>query len=583
VRSPKPTQPQGTDLESADFKMNATTEQRSGTDRRRSRRLEQSRLRSIVERMADGILIVSLDGTIRFANPAAQLLFGRRADELEGAPLGFPCVTAETAEIEIVRPGGAAVAAELRVSEIDWEGELARLVSLRDVTDRKRAEEKASQLERERLARAEAEAASQAKSEFLAMMSHELRTPLNAVIGYAELLDLGIAGPVSSEQRHNISRIRASARHLLGLVNEVLDLAKVEAGRLSLQMGVARANVTADEAIALVQPAANARGIELTAHCPADLDAVYEGDVDRVRQILVNLLTNGVKFTEPGGRVHLECGVTTEPSPEARVSSAACVSIRVEDTGIGIPREQLARIFDPFVQVERGHTRHNDGSGLGLTVSRRLARLMKGDLTVRSDVGKGSTFTLWLPCASDAARETARLQGDSSDTASRLQGLAEIGETVIREIGAMVTAFVDRLRADPIIPPHSLRFSLLADHAATYLADIGAVLIAVEESRGHPSTLVADGTEIQRSVAERHGAQRAGLGWNVEMLRREWAILGEEIERVIRRKAHGARDAAVSEAIVIVGRFIEQAEEISCRALTRTLQQNATRASRESG
>jgi len=520
--------------------------------------------------MADGIVIVGLDGIIRFANPAAEHLFGRSADELRGTEFGVATLTGDSTEIEVVRPGGETVAVELRVVRTDWEESPVYLVSLRDVTDRRRAEERTAQLENERLARVAAEASNRAKSEFLAVMSHELRTPLNAVIGYADLLDLGIAGAINSEQRLQVERIRASGRHLLGLVNEVLDLARADVGRLSLHITRATARAAGDAALSLVQPSADARGVRLSPACLGDGEALYEGDEDRVRQILVNLLNNAVKFTDAGGSVALECGATTRPDDEARLASGSWVFFRVIDSGIGIPREQLSTIFDPFVQADSGHTRRNEGSGLGLTISRRLARLMKGDLTARSVLGRGSTFTLWLPAVTTDAgpHDVAPV----ADAAVRLYGLAEIGEALVRELEPLITTFADRLRREPLIPhARLLGFAQLADHVGSYVADIGGILIAVEESRGQPSSLLADGAEIQRVVAERHGAQRARLGWTVDALRREWQVLSDEIERAIRRRVDVATDATVNDALAIVRRILEQSELLSCRALTRTL------------
>jgi signal transduction histidine kinase len=546
-----------------------TTDRRRGGDRR-SRRLDQSRLRSIVEQMADGVVVVSLDGAIRFANPAAEKLMGRSIDELVETPFGFPAVAGETAEIDVVRPGGSTVSAELRVVDTDWEGEPGRLVSLRDVTDRKRAEERAAQLDRERVARAEAEAANHAKSQFLAMMSHELRTPLNAVIGYSELLDLGIAGQLTDDQRHQVSRILAASRHLLSLVNEVLDLSRIEAGRLSVHSGRARAGQTADAALGIVQPVADARGVGLTARCLGDIESVYEGDEDRIRQILVNLLTNALKFTEPGGHVSIDCGITATPDPQARVSGGPWVYLRVTDTGIGISPEQLGSIFDPFVQVEGGHTRPNDGSGLGLTISRRLARLMRGDITVRSRPGEGSTFTLWVPVGSSAAREVARARQQTSDSSAYLRALAEIGGVLVRELEPLLSAFVSRLRADNAVPlAHSLRFWQLADHVGTYMADIGGMLIALPEANGEPTLHIADGTDIQRLVAERHGSQRANLGWTIAALQREWSILAEEVERAVRRRAIDVDETMIADAVVLIRRLMSHATELSAAALMR--------------
>ena len=535
-------------------------------------RVEESRLRSIVDQMADGVVIVNRDGIIRFANPAAERLFGRSCDELKNRELGFPVVASGTAEVEVVRPTRQTVTAELRAVDIEWQGEAAHLISLRDITDRKRAEERAAQLDRERIARIEAEAANHAKSEFLALMSHELRTPLNAVIGYSELLDLGIAGSLSAEQRHSISRIAASGRHLLGLVNEVLDLAKVEAGRLWLHDGVGHPHRAVDAAIALVQPAAEARGIELVAKPPEDDAVAYAGDEDRVRQILVNLLNNAVKFTPAGGRVTAEWEVTTKPDTDARLyGHGPWCAIRVADTGIGIPPDKVRTIFDPFVQVEGGRSRSKEGSGLGLTISRRLARLMKGEVTVRSTVGSGSVFTLWLPDATAAARQTAKWRAESPDTAARLLGLSEVGKVLIRELDPLLGGFVARLREETITDgAPSLRYCQLTDHLAAYVADVATMFAAIEESQGQPSAVVADGTKIHLVLAECHGVQRSRLGWTSDELHREWTILHEEIERVIQMHERGIAESAVAEARIVLDRMIDQARDASCRALIRS-------------
>jgi signal transduction histidine kinase len=545
-----------------------TIESVNGTRRRLS---EETLLRSIVERLADGIVIVNGQGKVRFANPAAKQLFGRDIADLLDSDFGFPLVDGETTTVDVVRPGSESITAELRIVDIDWEGERARLVSLRDITDRKRALERERQLERERAARAEAEAASQSKSEFLAMMSHELRTPLNAVIGYAELLDLGIAGPLTIDQRHQLSRIRASGRHLLGLVNEVLDLAKIEAGRLSVNIGAARAGDAADAALSLVQNRAEEKGIRFSGQCLGETASVYEGDEDRVRQILVNLVSNAVKFTDPGGEIALECGTTSAPDADARLhGSKQWVYLRVRDTGVGIRQEHLPHIFDPFVQGETGHTRSNDGSGLGLTISRRLARMMGGDLTVQSTPGRGSVFTLWLPAATSVALPERLDWHAKNDGSQRVHGLSELGELLLRELENILESLAVRFRGDELSPAaRALRFSQLVDHFPSYLADLGGMLVTVEETGGQPSSLLADASEIQRVIAERHGLQRARLGWSVEAVRREYEILREELTRAIRRRARAIPDSAVDEGLAILTRVIEQAAEASARGWQR--------------
>jgi signal transduction histidine kinase len=254
--------------------------------------------------------------------------------------------------------------------------------------------------------RIEAEAASNAKSDFLAKMSHEIRTPINAMMGYAELLEMRIAGPITEMQAKQLSRIRASGEHLTSLVNEILDLAKIESGRMGVEPTVGIAGDAADAALNLIRPAATTKGIDLVTKAIGDPRVEYLGDPQRVQQIITNLLSNAVKFTSTGGSVSIRCGVAKyAPIPPTNgTTSWACIT--VQDTGVGIAVEDQDRIFHPFVQVDVGYTRAHGGTGLGLTISRNLAQMMGGEISVESVFGEGSRFTLWLPapdsCISEA-------------------------------------------------------------------------------------------------------------------------------------------------------------------------------------
>src|SRR6267378_739511 len=529
-------------------------------------------LRAIIERLPDGIVIVDRHGTIRFANPAAERLFDRRAAELVGTSFGFAVVVGETTEIDIVqRGGGGVVYAELRVVETEWDDEQVELVSLRDITDRKQAQERAQQLAVEREARLAAEAASRAKSEFLAIMSHELRTPLNAVLGYSELMELGISGPLTEKMREQIGRIRVSAIHLLGLVNDILDLAKVEAGRLQVSSGPASAAGTVAAAIALIQPQAAARGLELTVLPAPDPSPVYRGDDERVRQILVNLLSNAVKFTSPGGKITVEIESSRTPDSDTRLQSKrSYVSFRVADTGAGIPDEKLLSIFDPFVQAESGHSRPREGSGLGLTISRRLARLMGGDLTVKSELDKGSTFTLWLPADLSVAdlEPAPTIAGQSIAFQRDVEGLGDVGRAVLKSMENTVERIVDRVRTDPNLSVGAgLKFSQLADHLAALLADVGGALVVMEETNGSSSPTLADAVETPRLTSERAGPHRHRLGWTESAVRREFMIVREEIERLIREASEFGDPLPVEDGLAVIGRFLDQSEYIAVRAL----------------
>ena len=522
----------------------------------------QRRFRAIIQRTADGIVVVDGEGRIRFANKAAAGLFGRGADRLVGSPFGHALVSGENTEIDIVRQGGP-VTAELRVMDTEWEGEPARIVSLRDITDRKKAEEQARRLLREQIARAEAEeaarraeilseagrrlsssldlettlqetvalvvdeladycmldlvedgrsrryvaarrdeereavrreadhfeldleggspqavayrdrasrlvspvtddwlrsaatdddhlallrtldphsvvitpvsrgdqrvgvltaactrpdtgfdethvslleevgqrialaienarlyrdaqAANQAKTNFLAVMSHELRTPLSAIVGYADLLEGGVAGEASDKQVHFLGRIRASSNHLLQIIEEILAFSRTEAGEEEVRTEETTLGQLMDAVAAVAEPLARDGALEFRLDVE-DRETRIRTDTRKIRQILLNLLSNAFKFTQEGS-VRLT----------ARARDGTLV-FAVQDTGVGIPEDRQEEIFDRFWQVEDPMTRTRGGTGLGLTIGRSFAELLGGSLRVESTEGVGSTFTLEVP------------------------------------------------------------------------------------------------------------------------------------------------------------------------------------------
>lgn len=240
-----------------------------------------------------------------------------------------------------------------------------------------------------------AEEANAAKGNFLAAMSHELRTPLNAIAGYVELLHMGLRGPITEQQKVDLERIKRSQRYLLGLIEEVLVFTQLDAHQLTFRIEDVPVDALMRDAETMVEPQIKARGIRYT-YDPCDPSVTVHADREKTQQIVLNLLANSAKYTEPGGQVAVSC--------ENRNSS---VEVKVKDTGVGIPPEMLDDIFEPFVQAGRRLNQPREGVGLGLTISRDLARAMGGDLMVESAVGVGSTFTLVLPRRSQAKQNSS--------------------------------------------------------------------------------------------------------------------------------------------------------------------------------
>ena len=401
-------------------------------------RESEERFRLLVQSVKDyAIFMLTPDGVIATWNEGAQRIKGYSANEIIGKHFSVFYPPEDIAagkierELEIVRrtgvyeeegwrlrKDGSRFWANVVITALrEHDGSLAGFAKVtRDLTERnaahKRAIEDARRIAAEETARlaaeqrsteldrlaeqlrkqaaelerrtVEAETANRAKSQFLAAMSHELRTPLNAIGGYTQILQLGVSGPITDEQRAHLDRIQRSQQHLLGVINDILNFSRIEAGQLSYEIGPVPVHEVVDAVAPMVALQAHANRLHLkVASC--SLALVARADRAKTEQILLNLLSNAVKFTDEG-EVELTCGAGSDD-----------VWITVRDTGPGIPEDQIESIFAPFVQVGRNLANPKEGTGLGLAISRDLARAMGGELTVTSVVGKGSTFTLTLP------------------------------------------------------------------------------------------------------------------------------------------------------------------------------------------
>lgn len=367
----------------------------------------EARFRDLFDRVPALVCELTAGGRVLYLNRAVETVLGYAPAELLG-PGGWrkvvpPGLRAGARRMLHLMRRNDVTAFELPLRAADgslrwisWnsgnryqaDGTLAALLLFGvDVTDRHLAQETARRATEAELARARAEAANQAKMEFLAMMSHDLRTPLNTIIGYTDLLRSGLRGPVTTEQVQDLDRIHQSSLYLLSLVEGILDFAKLEAGHVRVENSAVSVEEALAAVAALAAPQVQRKGLELhIAAMPPSL-AVW-ADPEKLRQILLNLVGNAIKFTPPGGAISLTGYVEDDR-----------VCILVRDTGIGIPAEQQESIFDPFVQLESRLDGPREGVGLGLPISRNLARAMGGDLNVESEPGVGSTFGLRLPRA----------------------------------------------------------------------------------------------------------------------------------------------------------------------------------------
>lgn len=403
---------------------------------RRAVRAAERAFAALSENVRDyAVFLMDPEGIITYWGEGARLMKWWSHDEVLGAHLRllYPDGGAEdgTAEDHLaaaartgesvsegrrVRSDGSTFWAGVTLTALrEADGTLLGFAKVtRDLTARRAADAALVAAAEAERARATAEAVSAARGQFVATMSHEVRTPVNALLGYAALLAAEVEGPLTEGQRKYVQRLETSARHLLGLVEDVLDLSKLDAGGVSVERSVGRVGDAVEAALALVEPQARQRGLELVDDLRTQAEGLsYWGDEHRVRQILVNMLANAVKFAEPRAgapaRVTVSAGAATAPADGVELPGAGpWVYVRVEDTGPGVPEAQRGAIFEPFVQVVQHGSAPPVGTGLGLTISRRLARQMGGEISLESTVGAGSAFVLWLP---EAPLESLRTGG----------------------------------------------------------------------------------------------------------------------------------------------------------------------------
>jgi PAS domain S-box-containing protein len=384
-------------------------------------RKTEERYRSTLDTILEGCQLIGFDWRYLYLNPAAEVQSGRPNSELLGRKMQevWPgvenskvyallqqCMTERIsvhAETKVEFTNGKKAWFDVRAQPVP-EG---IFVLSADISERRRAERVLREMneslelkvsERTRdldAAKERAEAADRVKSAFLATMSHELRTPLNSILGFTGIVLKGMAGPLNPEQLKQLGMVQGSARHLLGLINDVLDLSKIEAGQLEVRCWPFDLQASLTRVAGSVLPLAEKKGISLRVVEPTSLPPMVS-DQRRVEQILLNLLSNAIKFTERGG-VTLTVEVSDDFDPSGSGQAVRAARLRVSDTGIGMRQEDLSSLFQPFRQIDSGLQRQHEGTGLGLAICRRLTGLLGGTIVVESTLGQGSSFTAVLP------------------------------------------------------------------------------------------------------------------------------------------------------------------------------------------
>jgi signal transduction histidine kinase len=421
----------------------------------------EARFFNIIGRNTDSILIVDAAGTILFANPAAVGLFGRGNRPLGGRPFGFPLAGGKATEIQIPLPDGEARTGEMQVVDIEWQEQPARLVTVRDITERKQTEE--LRLEVEKHIRLD-----KLKDDFINTVSHELRTPLSITKEAISLILEKAIGEINDQQAEILGIAKNNTERLARIINGLLDVSKIEAGKVELHKQDFDIQSLLREIVQGFEGKAREKGLELRLNVPDETILVY-ADEDKVSQIFTNLIDNAVKFTAQGS---IEVSAAEENEE---------IECRVRDTGIGIPPESLPKIFDKFTQFGRKDGPGEKGTGLGLSIVKGLVEVHGGSIRVESELGRGTALTFTLPKLSFEERLQEYISGMIQEAAER-KGAFSLLVFTVRELNSLLQRSPEKTEAAMKELVQALRKSLRR-RADTVMYNQGRFYLILPETK----------------------------------------------------------------------------------------------------
>ena len=350
----------------------------------------EARFRTVIEKNADAIIIISNQGIVRFANPAAEILSGLKTEEFVGTKFEYPLREAEISEIEISCPRGEKKIAAMSVVKMMWEGEMVYLVSLHNITERKQAEKIILQQ------MVTLKNIDEIKSEFVSIASHELRTPLSAIKSAVQLILTGQTGEINENQTKFLSLADRNINRLTSILNNLLDISRIESGKVDMKFEALDLTGTIEFIISSLKPQADKKNIRIKMEVLKGLPSV-NGDQDKIEQILTNLIGNAIKFTPEGGKISVSARLPNK--------DGIMMHISVRDSGIGISKDQQEKIFERFHLVEGSLQRSVSGTGLGLAITKGLVEAHQGKIWVESELEKGSIFFFSLPIMGKERRD----------------------------------------------------------------------------------------------------------------------------------------------------------------------------------